>query len=305
MSRTKRPEGRRTVLLFVAAAALLVTGCTELAARRAIQQGNADYGDGKYDEAVKSFEEAIQLAPELDVAYHNAALAYLKDMRPGLSTPEEKAKATKAAEYFETYLEMNPGQDEENEGVTKILVKTYMNAGDYDGALSVMQRELDKNPNDIRTIRIMAEINADARRFDESINWYRKQYDLAKTDAEKVEPLSSISVLQVNRLGGGMEIVGLERIAIADVGIGAIQEALALNPDNYILWYIAGSLYEQRSLAYEVFWLRNIDLNDAISYRIKGSELYKANQKKAAEAVGAGDAGDKNNKDGAKPSGSK
>jgi len=285
---------------------MLVTGCTELTARRAIQQGNRDYGEGKYDEAVKQFEKAISLAPDIDVAYHNAALAYLKDMRPGMATPEEKAKAAKAAENFEKYLAMNKAKPEDElEGVTKMLVKTYVDSEDYDGALAVWQRELDKDPNNINAVMNLARINTMADRYAKSIELYRKAFSMAKEEAEKIQPLFAIGAMQNARLRGGMEITGTERLAIADIGIAATQDAIEIQPDNYQLWYLAGSLFEQRSLTYEVYWLRNIDLNDAYQHRIKGAEIYKAQQAKAAAEVGAGDAGSKDKKDGDKSSDSK
>ncbi|MFY0532023.1 tetratricopeptide repeat protein [Nannocystis pusilla] len=63
----------RPILAAVAACALfLAPGCTKIAARDFIREGNTLYANGQYREAIEKYNEAEKLEPDLVTLFWNA-----------------------------------------------------------------------------------------------------------------------------------------------------------------------------------------------------------------------------------------
>src|SRR5262249_57789284 len=69
----------RLVFAFACIFAMMgaITGCTEVGARRDIQEANKLYYAGKYDEAIKLYKDALTAVPNLAEGWFNLGLAYL------------------------------------------------------------------------------------------------------------------------------------------------------------------------------------------------------------------------------------
>ena len=75
----------KTLLPLVACGILLfsATGCQQLRARDHLNKGVRAYKGAKYPEAVKSFQEAVDLDPEFATARLYLATAYMSQWIPG------------------------------------------------------------------------------------------------------------------------------------------------------------------------------------------------------------------------------
>jgi hypothetical protein len=256
------------------------TGCQEIGARRAVQEGNKKYEQGNFEEAARLYEEALQNAPHLDTAHFNAALTYKKMFRPGVQEPDNLALAKKAADHFDAYLKVHPKERD----IVTLMTRVWMDAGDYEGALGYWQRELDKEPNNTEIIGIMANINRQAGNHDKAMEWLLRQVELETDPAAKAGAYKHIGSLMVSRLRGRThEVLGEERLDIADTGIGMLQKAAALAPDDADAQTALGFLYGERALAQSTTWAQIAEVAAARHHYKRWAELNKKAQQQAAD----------------------
>ncbi len=270
------PRFSLVVALFCIAA--FSGGCAELEARGAVQDGNQLYTEGKYQAAVDKFEFAISKAPDLEIAHHNAGLAYLKLFEPGVDTPENIAVAMKAVEHFKAYLEHEPKDDK----IVNVMVQVYIDAGKYEGAIAYWEGVLAKDGNNIKALTELGGINERALNYEKALEWHQKRREIAHNDEERLNALNAIGSLQFRRLlpPQGNEVVAEKRIALADAGIAAYQEAIALQPDNEQMYALLDVLYQQRARAHDVSWAIAIEQNSALVNRLKWRDIYMKKQGK-------------------------
>jgi tetratricopeptide (TPR) repeat protein len=282
---------RRSPLLLVAALLLgLVgtTGCEEISARRAVQEGNKQYEKGEFEKAAQLYEEALQKAPHLDTAHFNAGLTYKKMFQPGKEDPKQPGKpdlenlsfAKKAADHFLAYLSVHPKERD----IITLLTDVWTKAEDYDSALAYWQRELDKEPKNTEIIGIMAGINRQAGRFDKAMEWYLRQVELETDPQAKAGAYKAIGSLMVSRLKNRThEVLAYERLEIADTGVGILQKAAALAPEDADVQTALGFLYGERALAQSTTWAQITEVAAARHHYKKWAELNKKAQQQAAD----------------------
>src|SRR5664279_3530603 len=94
--------------LLVGALTLLGTGCNKLRSRDDLNKGVAAYKNAKYSDAVKFFNEAIDLDTSNPNARVYLATAYMMQWIPGAESPENKDFAVKAKDEFSKVLTQDP-----------------------------------------------------------------------------------------------------------------------------------------------------------------------------------------------------
>ena len=86
-----------TLLLAVAALAVLATSCQKLQSRDQLNKGAQAFRNAQYAEAVEHFKTAVELDPTYAAAYNNLAVAY-----------EHEGQFSKAREAYERALKLEP-----------------------------------------------------------------------------------------------------------------------------------------------------------------------------------------------------
>lgn len=260
---------------------LLLAGCDELSARRLVQKGNRAYGDQQYEAAASYFERALAKAPDLDIAHHNLAITYARMFKPGLDTPQNKELADKAANHFATWLEKHP----KDEKIRRLLTSLWIDAGDFERALAFWKKEHDANPKARDVIQLIGAIYLKSGDWRTSLEWYQKDVDAAVDTPGKVAAYTAITNLTFNKLFSNREkIVGQERLEIAEIGLEAAEQGIALDDKSIPLWSIAGGLWNHRSYANGPYWAIQIDRAEAQVYEQRARVL-KEEAKKAQEAA--------------------
>ncbi|HWN66082.1 MAG TPA: tetratricopeptide repeat protein [Haliangium sp.] len=260
------------------------TGCEEISARRAVQEGNKQYEKGNFAQAAQLYEEALQKAPHLDTAHFNAGLTYKKMFRPGIQEPDNVAIAKKAADHFLAYLKVHPKERD----IVTLLTRVWNDAGDYESALAYWQRELDKEPKNTEIIGILAGINRQAGHFDKAMEWFLRQVELETDPLAKAGAYKQIGSLMVSRLRGRThEVLGHERLEIADTGIGMLQKAAALAPDDADVQTALGFLYGERALGQSTTWAQIAEVAAARHHYKRWAELNKKAQQQPADPTKA------------------
>jgi tetratricopeptide (TPR) repeat protein len=246
-------------------------GCDELASRREIQQGNEQYNEARYQKAVDLYEPALERTPSLAIGHHNAALAYYQLFQPGIDKPENKAIADKAAFHFQEYLKRNPGDGK----IVGLLTQLWIDSDQYDKALAYWEAELAKDPQNRDVMVKLANINRQAGNYDKALEWHEKRAALEPNKEGKINAYLDIAQLEWARLQKP-DLVDEERLAVADLGIGALQKAEALDPQHSGIQSLLGSMYQLRSLGHGAIWAKVVEIAAQRAHQIKFIELQKA-----------------------------
>ena len=102
-------------------AVLLLGGCVQIKARDLIREGNRLYQDGQYQDAIKKYDEALELEPDgVTVLWNRACAAeslvlQLKDTGDEKQRTTRKTYADMALADFESWMGLFDGNDEEME----------------------------------------------------------------------------------------------------------------------------------------------------------------------------------------------
>src|SRR5215475_7568079 len=121
---------RRTKLMlaFLAALALAATGCAKLQARDNLNKGVRAFRDAHYENAVKYFQQAVELDPDLTTAEIYLGTAYAQQYVPGGRGEDNEKNAQMAIQTFENVLRRDPN----NVNAIAGLASIYQNLGQTD-----------------------------------------------------------------------------------------------------------------------------------------------------------------------------
>ena len=93
---------------FGAGLVLLTTGCEKLKSRDHMNKGVQAYKNLKYADAVKHFQEAVQLDPANENAQLYLATSYMTQWVPGVDAPDNKKNYDMAKQEFQNILKKEP-----------------------------------------------------------------------------------------------------------------------------------------------------------------------------------------------------
>jgi len=193
-----------TLLALIAVAS---AGCAKLQARDNLNKGVRAFREGKYDSAIKFFEESIRLDPELTNAELYLATAYAQQYIPGAQSPDNQQKADKAIEIFGRVLQ----RDSNNLSAIKGLASMYQNKGDLRKAREYYIRNSEIDPMDAVPFYAIASLN--------------------------------YLILQVKTAPPTPE----EAAQLIEEGLQNVDKALALNPDYEDAMFNKNLLYREKA----------------------------------------------------------
>jgi len=207
----------RITALTVALAGMVLSmgGCNRLAARDQLNKGVEAYKSAHYEEAIGHFQRATELDPTLPMAKSYLATALAQNVVPGLDTPENLKNAQQA--------------------------------------IAIFQQVLDKDPNDVNSLKQIAAINFSIKRFGDAKEYQKKVLAVDPKDAEAAytvgvinwtlaheNALKALVPAGLNDDGEGnvkapkqiMTTIKEQNAALVDEGIQYLNQALANRP-NY------------------------------------------------------------------------
>jgi tetratricopeptide (TPR) repeat protein len=138
----------RITALTVALAGMVLSmgGCNRLAARDQLNKGVEAYKGAHYEEAIGHFQKATELDPSLPMAKSYLATALAQNVVPGLDSPDNMKNAQQA--------------------------------------ISMFQEVLNKDPNDVNSLKQIAAINFSIKKFPEAKEYQKKVLAVDPKDAE-------------------------------------------------------------------------------------------------------------------------
>jgi tetratricopeptide (TPR) repeat protein len=134
-------------LVAVTGAAFLVltsAGCDKLKARDQLNKGVAAYKNAKYELAIENFKNAVALDDSLKNAKLYLATAYAQQYIPGVDSPENVQNATNAIEQYQAVLQ----QDPKNINSIKGIAYLYLQMKKFEDAKAYYRKALGLEPND-------------------------------------------------------------------------------------------------------------------------------------------------------------
>ncbi len=123
---------------------LSATGCDKLRARDQLNKGVASYKNNQYETAINHFKEAVALDSSLKNAKLYLATAYAQQYIPGVESPENLQNANLAIEQYQAVLE----QDPKNINSIKGIAYLYLQMKRFEDAKSYYRKAIDLDPND-------------------------------------------------------------------------------------------------------------------------------------------------------------
>jgi tetratricopeptide (TPR) repeat protein len=135
---------RITAVLAVAALALSTAGCNKLRARDQLNKGVASYKNARYEQAIEHFKNAVTLDPSLQNAKIYLATAYLAQYIPGVDSPDNLQNANAAIDQYKAVLD----QDPKNVNSIKGIAYLYLQMKKFEDAKQYYRKAIDLDPND-------------------------------------------------------------------------------------------------------------------------------------------------------------
>jgi tetratricopeptide (TPR) repeat protein len=207
----------RITALAVALAGMVISmsGCDKLRARDELNKGVDAYKGQHYEQAIGHFQNAAKYDPTLPMAKSYLATALSMNVVPGLQTPDNLANAQQAIDIF--------------------------------------QQVLDTNPHDVNSMKQIAGIEFQIKRFEEAKTWQKKVLSEDPKDADAaytvgvidwtqahVNALAALVPAGINDDGEGnakapknvMEALKVQNAPLVEDGLKNLNQALENRP-NY------------------------------------------------------------------------
>lgn len=293
-----RRNAEPAAILLISVVALTVTGCSELRARQLAREGNRHFQEGDYRAAVKSYEDADRLHP-LAVVALNKGLACRQLMLPGAKSTENARGVECALTAFKNLKKLSPNDPRADQ----LYLQTLFDADRFEQLARLFEAQLVQSPDDPAAINALVQVYTRWGRWDEALRWTTER---AKRRPNDAEAHYAVGVFIYNRLfekGGGPDkssfdprpsaepkpapafgpgdVVGAERVALADLGIAQLKKALELRPNYADALTYLGLLHRQKSFAYLAqpeAWQSAVDA--AESFRQKAAALHAQHEPK-------------------------
>jgi len=198
---------RKLMLAFLAILALAATSCAKLQARDNLNKGVRAFRDAHYDNAVKYFQTAVQLDPDLTTAEIYLATAYSQQFVPG-------------------------GRGEENEKNAQLAIQTFEDV-------------LKRDPNNVNAIAGLASIYQNLVQLQKSHDYYMKYAQLDSNNPIPFYAIGSLDwAIVYDKNGPPPEE---EQGKLIDEGLANLDKALALNPDYDDAMTYKNLLYREKA----------------------------------------------------------
>jgi tetratricopeptide (TPR) repeat protein len=227
----------------MAAALMLVfsTGCNKLKARDQLNKGVQSYKNGKFEDAIEHFKNAVADDPQLGVAKLYLATAYVGQYIPGVDTPENNHNAELAIEQYQAVLADEPSQQTRITAL-KGIASLYFNMKKFDQSKEYHAKVLQQDPADPETYYSIGVIDwTQAYQNDQAVrNKLALKPDDPIKDSKKDKPCTDLQN---------------QNQALVNDGVDKLNQAIKLRKDYDDAMAYLNLMYRQKA---------DIDCNDPV-----------------------------------------
>jgi tetratricopeptide (TPR) repeat protein len=180
------------------------------------------------------------------------------------------------AEHYNAWLKSHPGDAE----TRALMTQVWIDSSQYKKALDFWEDLLKGKPNDPEIMGNLAGINLKANDWRKSIEWYIKVATVSTEPSAKVAAFQFIGNVAWSKLNS-KTLTRDESVELADRGIGALQKASELQPDNPKPFGLMASIFNFRAQQDGASWAAAIDRATALDLQ-HTSRVLNEKAKKAA-----------------------
>ena len=246
--------------------------CRELLGRQEILEGNRLGREGHYKDALAAFDEAERLVPQLPQLWLNKGYTCRQMLIPGAKGAGNRAAAKCALDAFRRYQELEP-EDPRGEA---LILQTLLDTDDHEALAKIYLAKIRRNPRDLGAVNGLIAVYTKANNLDETLKWYGARTGLLADDPEAHDAVAVFVLGQLSARGGGPvpaafdprpdpkqpravklrpnpnagDVIGQQRVDLADFGIVHLEKALALRPGFREAMTHMSQLYLQKSFAF-------------------------------------------------------
>lgn len=222
---------RVLVGLVVLLTLLSAAGCTKLRARDQLNKGVQSYKNARYEEAINHFKQAVELDSSLINARVYLATAYAQQYVPGADTEDNLRMANSAIEEYKRVLEADP----KNINSVKGIAYLYLQMKKFDDAKTWYRKASEVDPNDPETYYSVGVI-------DWTQAYQPRMEEFAKLGLKPTEMLSQKNP-EERKVCAQLKANGQDKV---EEGIKALETALKLRPDYDDAMAYMNLLYRER-----------------------------------------------------------
>ncbi len=259
-------------LALIAFFTLTSAGCDKLKARDQLNKGVASYKNAKYEQAIDHFEQAVQLDPSLTNARLYLATAYAQQYIPGVDAPDNNRMGEQAVDQYKKVLEVDPKNVNSIKGIAYI----YLQMKKFEDAKTYYRKAIDADPNDPEPYYSVA-----------VIDWTESYQPRMEARAKLgMKPDDSLNAKDKDQKAAGAELKDKNTPLVQD-GIDNLNKALQLRPDYDDAMAYMNLLYSERAdVECEDLPARAADLKTADEWVDKTMATKKAKAEKQPGAQG-------------------
>jgi len=131
-------------LVAVGLALLSATGCDKLRARDHLNKGVQAYKSAHFEDAINHFQQAVSLDPSLLNARLYLATAYAQQYTPGVDTDDNNRMGQQAIDAYKQVLDRDP----KNVNSVKGIAYIYLQMKKFEDAKTFYRKAIELDPND-------------------------------------------------------------------------------------------------------------------------------------------------------------
>lgn len=250
----------RPILAAVAACALfLAPGCTKIAARDLVREGNAHYNSGQYREAIEKYKQALELEPDLVTPLWNRACAaesIVLKMKDQSQLGDRKYYTDIALSDFKSWLDGLRGEATDEDRDTYLQHRLALLDADErcDDLLAYFLEKHNADPKEEGWYMRIAGLYDRCGRTKDADTWYVKRTTDFPTSVRSYVALATrkLSQLYPEPDSGLMYNANLsedERLSISNEAIALLDKATMIDPKFIDAYSYRSIAYKQRQLA--------------------------------------------------------
>lgn len=256
-------------IILAALALLATTGCNKLRARDQLNKGVQAYKNAKYEDAIQKFQKAVELDPSLINAQLYLATAYAQQYIPGGGTPENERMGNQAIQEYKNVLQKDPSNINSIKGIAYL----YLQMKKFDDAKQYYRKASEVDPNDPEAYYSIGVI-------DWTQTYQPRMEERNKLGLKPEEALKDKKVC---------EALKEKNSALVDEGMQVLDKALKLREDyDDAMAYMNLMWREKADLECGDPAAREADLKQADSWVDQTLAAKKRKADKAAAAAGGG-----------------
>jgi tetratricopeptide (TPR) repeat protein len=214
-------------LLAIGVAVLSTAGCDKLRARDHLNKGVQAFKGTHYEDAINHFQKAIELDPGLVNARLYLATAYATQYVPGVSDPDNEKMGQQAIENYKSVLQQQP----DNVNSIKGIAYLFLQMKKFDEAKEYYRKAITADPNDPEPYYSVAVI-------DWTQAYQPRMEERAKIGLKPEEPLKDKKVCHL--------LLEKNSEVIKD-GLTMLDQAIKLRPDYDDAMAYLNLMYRERA----------------------------------------------------------